>query len=254
MTTTSDQSESYLKRIFTDKSCQTDFTDAQNEATGYNPGKIERFYPDASPTSIAAKQEKQRKEFLTQLQLALAQDKDFARLYARVDEMLRDAEILTEQSLQAACEELARHTKSLASGIAKANMLPDGTAVFMDENGDIITENQRKLEPDEIASLSWKDGAISYEEYLARKQAVEETVERIERLRHYQVDTLGHMRQRMHDTTDVVTKDELEGFQDILQNKEAPIAEITLDNDVSLRQEAPSPQGIPALKLDGINI
>ena len=246
MTTHSDISEIELKHVFSCKAQQTDYDDLQLETIGANI-KTERFYSGGSPYSQEAKQSEKQQEFRNKLQMILAQNADFARLYNRVNDMLRDAETLVEDSIELETDRLLEQTELLNDGLADANKLPDGTSVFMNNDGDIVAEDGRKLKADEIESLSWHDGAISYEEYLVRQMAVVETTQRIDRLRRYQVDTLGHMRERMQDKHDVVTQDELDGFEKDLSAKDTDITMSQDDNNSKATHDQTARIAIPTI-------
>lgn len=235
------------------RQAQTNFDDLQNELAGREVGRVRRFLPGEDIGPDGVKKDKGLEVELLALSALekMMQDPEYAALYERVSDLLSRAEEATQAALDEAETELNGANEAMDETMAGANRLPDGTAVFKDKDGTIRTEDGRIVEGEEAEGIVWKDKAPSYEEYLARKQAVEETRRRIEELRRYQVEVLGRARDRMNDHDNPPTPEELRKMQrDIIERADPEVRsevepEIPADDskavsrDVSLDVKSP---------------
>lgn len=158
----------------------------------------------------------------THLDMLLASDPEYAALYRDFGDLLSDAESRTEAAL-------AKAESALADTMDKAARLPDGRTVFMDENGNVVTEDGEIIDPEIAAGIEWPNDAPSYEEYRTRKDEVDA-------LRRYQVDVLGTARGRYEDPDNPMTRDEFEDWEQRIQD-ETPAA-IKLKPESALQDEA----------------
>ncbi|MCG8605448.1 hypothetical protein MJD09_10675 [bacterium] len=156
---------------------------------------------------------------LSALETLLANDPEYAALYEHVSNLLNDAEAATEAALAQAETDLGDAEAALEETMENANRLPDGTAVFRDKDGNIRTEDGRIIEGEEAESIVWKDDAPSYEDYLQRKQEIEDLRQRIEELRRYLIDVIGDARDRINDPDNPPTKEELERIEREIREK-----------------------------------
>ena len=205
-----------------DSKKKQDFVDLQNEIAGHDTGRMKRFMPKRDKGDGTGRNKDSRRETLSILQLLLLNDPEYATLYNDTNDLLTRAEIATEKALQQAEEDLVRAKETLRDTLDNANKLADGTAVFKDENGKVWTENERLVKGVELEEIVWKESDAAYEDYLEQKQESDETRQRIEDLRHYQVDVLGHARDRMNDQDDPFSKKELQEMQKEIYEQALP--------------------------------
>lgn len=195
------------------KKAEQDRDDLNNEMAGREVGRAKRFLPgDANPASVRRRREQQR-EFQSGLMALLQSDPEYAALYNDTMDKLRRAEQATEAALVEAKDALSQAKDYYEEGLGNASTLPDGTRVFRDGDGNVRTEDGRLIEGDELDQITWRDGAPSYEDILARRQAIERAEQAIEAIRRYQVDVLGTVRDRLTNEDDPPTMEELEEIQ-----------------------------------------
>ena len=191
-----------------------DFGDLQNELAGRETGRISRFLGENSPNAKASQRRKSQQQIeLTSLQLLLQNDPDYAAQYKGVMDLLSRAETATEQALTRAEQDLSLAQDEINDTLNSANKLPDGTVIFKDKEGSIWTENGRLVTEAELESVKWNENAPSYEDYIKRRQAVEDLQRHIVALRRYQVDVLGHSRNRLADPDNPPSADELKQIE-----------------------------------------
>ena len=179
------------------------------EQSGQADGLITRFLPkELHPKFL---EEKRRKEqaTLSLLEYLLLTDPAYAKLYAETLDLLNQA----EQDTANAIAEAEYRYKDIMENAAR---LPDGRAVFMDQEGNVWDENGNTIDPDIAEGIVWPDDAPTYENYV-------QTVQRLNDLRHYQVEVLGRARERLEDRNDPPrTIDDINdinrGIQDGLDN------------------------------------
>lgn len=198
---------------------QQDFDDLQNEIAGRETGRSSRFIGKGN-AEVKESERKRNSERVQQtaLEIMLQNDSTYATLYSDIMELIRQAEIQAEELLGELEAGLASAQDTMKETLDNSNKLPDGTAVFKDTDGNIWTENGRKVGPEEAAGIEWKDGDVSYEDYLKQKQAIEDFKRRIDEVHHYQVDVLGRARDRMTDPDNPPSMDDLNGIKGNIKN------------------------------------
>jgi hypothetical protein len=193
---------------------QTDFDDLQNEMAGRETGRMPRFLSEEvrdarDPRRRADAQARET----SRLRMLLMSDPAYAALYKDTFEKLRQAEDAAEQALMqaaAAGQEADRHLEDM---LERAQRLEDGTRVFRDHEGRVWSERGGRMDDVTLDALEWRGNEPSYEEYIAGKDAAHRARTETDALQTYQVDVLGHMRNRMTDEDNPVTKEEMEQFQ-----------------------------------------
>ena len=224
-----------------------DLDDQQNEVSGRDVGRQQKFLGKDNPNGSAAQRRKnQQAASMTALQVMLANDAEYAALYNDVSDLLGRAESATELALQEAEQDLSEAQSALGDAMDGANRLPDGTVIFRDANGNVRDENGELIEGEELDGVVWKDDAPSYEDYMTRKQAIEDARQQIEALRRYQIDVLGRARDRMNDPDNPISREELDRIQKDIEEQAQPAVKSRLEPDAS---EA-SPQRTSALNMD----
>ncbi len=191
-----------------------DYEDLQNELADRETGRNARFL-NKNSTTTQENESKRRAEkiFLSALEILLQNDLLYADRHAEVMDLLSRAEITTEQALQVAQQDLQNGQDQLDEMRGSANRLPEGTAVYRDAEGNVWTEDGRKIEGHELDGIVWKENAPSYEDILKQKRALEEARRHVEELRRYQIDVLGKHRDRMTDPDNPPSKDDMDDIE-----------------------------------------
>ena len=193
---------------------EQDQMDFHNEHAGREVGRIRRFLPeDARPDHSGKRAERESSRVSTLLSL-LQSDPVYAALYGETLDKLREAESATALALSQATSTLDQARTELADALDRASTLADGTRVFRDQNADVWTEDGKRVEGDALDEIIWREEGVSYEELLARKKAVDEGQRNVEAILQYQVEVLGHARDRLMHEDDPPSKKELEEIQD----------------------------------------
>lgn len=224
-----------------------DDADLQNEIAGRDTGRQARFLPEhRRERGESARRREASTDALSRLQLLLQSDPAYAALYTETMARLAAAETATEVALEKAEAALAEAEADLETLFENAATLPDGTRIFLDAQGNVVTEDGQPLEGVDPDTIAWPPGAPGYEDVLARKQALEEARERLDEILHYQIGVLGEIRDRLTDPDNPPTPEELE---DMLKRLEEEMPE-------SVREEAPAQvtsRGAPPVDL-GLNV
>lgn len=152
---------------------KTEFDDLNNELSGADGNKSNRFLNDES--TMRGREEKQREKDektrdLNRL-LEMLKNPDYAAARENFGNYLRDVEIATENAITTAHTDLKNASEQFGEALETANRLPNGEAVFRDKNGNVYTEDGTAVSTEDAASIVWKDGAPTYEEFLEAQQA-----------------------------------------------------------------------------------
>ncbi len=213
-----------------------EYADYSNELAGRST-KIARFFNGQSrddQTAQSRKRDDETIEFLTSLQ-QLLKDPEYEALYNGVSNSLREAEIEIENALTEARQQFDHHTEALDETLKGASRLPDGTAVFRDEQGRIFSADGREVGDEEAQSIVWREGAVTYEEYLARRKAVEDAQRRLDELHGVQID-LGGIHDRLDDEDNPMSMEELEEAEQKIDEVLGTISQ--KDDEVTPLQES----------------
>ena len=204
--------------------------DYHHAFAGREVGRMARFLPREARGPQSKERRERERALQTALDILLA-NSAYAALHGDVTDFAARAETAAEIAMQEAEQDLAGAEESLRDTVENANKLPDGTAVFKRADGTVRTEDGCIVEGDELDGIVWRDDAPTYEDYLRRKAAVEEARKRIEDIRRYQVDVLGHARDRLNDTDNPPSIEELERIQKNIEDRMPPSVESKLDPD-----------------------
>ena len=230
-----------LNDLADERKRQRDFDDHQHEVGGQETGRAKKtFVGEASKEAAARRAGRRIQSGLSALDVLMS-DPEYAALYKSTMDLLGRAETATEDALHRARGELDRAEDALESALGDANKLPDGTAIIRDENGAVWTADGRRVEGEALEGVVWKEGAVSYEDFLKRRKALEEARKRVEDLQRYQTDVLGRARDRISDPDNPPTKEELEEIQkDIEEKAPGALKMAEPDLDLSVGSSAPA--------------
>lgn len=192
---------------------EQDRTDLANEMAGREVGRINRFLPKSASPAELKKRREQEYERVSALIALLQSDPEYAALYSDTMDLLQRAEAETAAALSTANETLQQAQDAFSELNDKASTLPDGTKVFRDVDGNVWNERGEPVTGMALEQIVWRDGAPSYEDYLAKKKAVEQARRDVDAIRHYQIDIIGDARDRLSDENNPPSKEELKEIQ-----------------------------------------
>ncbi len=180
-----------------DKRRRADHDDLQNEMAGRETGRLKRFIFGRAAGGEASS--KESKDLLKTLEWLIANNAVYAAYYQQTLDLLGHAERETENALREAQE-------AFDGLMARAVRLSDGRAVFLDENGNVVTEDGKTVDPELAESIEWPTNAPTYEEYRGAKG-------RINDLQDYQTGVLGEARRKLNNNKQPQSMDEMEQIQ-----------------------------------------
>lgn len=231
---------------------QLDSDDLNKELAGKQFSRRVRFLTSEDDESNPRERRKSR-DFERQARIsALAQmmtDPAYRALYEQTSAKLYDAQTATDQALDRAEADLIGAQAALDDLKDKANQLSDGTRVYRDTDGNVRREDGSLVTGLERDEIVWKDGAPTFEEFLAQQQALKDARISYEDLLDLQV-ILGGYRDRLDDPDNPLSADQLEAIQNwaekttaaTLHNEMAPerAATHTAEGSISAGYELPS--------------
>lgn len=183
-----------------------------------------------------------QREYASFLQMLLATNAAYARLYNDTLSLLRDAEAATERAIAKAQQALDEARTTLEQTLGRAATLPDGTRVFRDARGQVWTEHGQRVSDADAARIEWRGDEPGYERFKAESEAVAGGLSRLEELQGFRVNTLGHIRGRMMDQDSPASPDELQHFKRDLTESVPPAVRVELAAEAPVAAD-PIPPG-----------
>jgi len=209
-----------LKRAFREAQRRRDFADLQNEQQGLETGRMARFLSgDVRERRKPGSERRSGERDLSRLQQLLATNAAYAAAYESTWDALDEAEGKAKAALATLTRKVSADNERLQLIRDTAARLPDGTRVFRDRGGTVWTEHSRLLESEAADSIVWSGVEPSYEEFQAAKDSVAETGAAIAEVERYQVDVLGHARDRLSDEDNPPDLEELETIQERIETQ-----------------------------------
>lgn len=204
-----------------------DERDFNDEMAGRPNGKIPRFLSaeDRKTREEERRGEgssRRRAENLSRLQMLLASNPAYAKLYADTMGLLGDAEDATDRAIVKAQAALDAAQTRRQETLDRAARLPDGTRVFKDKWGQVWTEHGQQLSEADSSGIEWRSDCPSYEAFVEVSESVRDRLTRLEVLQGYRVDTLGRIRDRMMDHDNPPSQKEMEQFKREIHEKMPP--------------------------------
>ena len=218
---------------------QRAFDDLQRELAGVDVGRQERFLTgeERSPRARDEKERRRARDDLTRLQLMM-QNEAYAAAYARVSDLIDQAEVATLERLGELESVIADECRSLEGLTERARTLPDGTAVFRNAEGQAVTSEGRVLDAHEVTQVAWQHDAPSYEDYLTQKRRLEALEAEREAAIRYQTEVLDDARERLDDADGPPSLDELEEIEARVKDQAPASVQEALDLEI---EDEPSP-------------
>lgn len=198
-----------------------DFDDLQNELSGNNVGRIARFLSPEAHALLMKKRNGKQSAAMTALELALMNDPYYAEIYSNAMVKLADYETATERALVKLEVKLTKAETNIENTLDHAATLPDGRKVFRDADGQVWDQHETKIDGKAAASIEWQGSEPSYEAYLEQKQKVQGLKTSIHKVRVYQTDVLGTLREKF-DPNHPMSADEIKAE---MEDAEARIPE-----------------------------
>ena len=207
------------------KRSDQDAYDHQNEVAKRDTGRLKKFMVNGDAPTVQKQKKEGEKRFVLSALAALLNDPEYAALYNETKGLVAKAMGITEEELDRAHQELGTLTDQRNNMRGDANRLADGRIVFKDKNGNVVTEDDEVITDQVLLdSIVWKNDAPTYEEFVANRDAIHATREKIDILTRYQTDVLGAAKVRLEDEDNPPSKEELEEIKrDVYEQAPAQI-------------------------------
>lgn len=191
-----------------------DLVDLGHEQQGENVGRIRRFLTSQDGLSFKEAEEKRKKEeaefHMTMLEYMLTHDAQYRAKYEEVANKLKDAQQRVNEAMERVDRDLREARDQFRRTQDRAATLADGTRVYQSEDGNVYTEDGRKLSEEEAATVQFNGDEPSYEDMQRERERIEALERQREELERYQREVLDPATRRMEDEDSPPSLDELE--------------------------------------------
>lgn len=188
-----------IENAAADKRRQQDFDDLQNEMSGSNVGRIQRFLSSDGRAAILAKRNGQASAAMSALDLLLLNNPGYAEVYENTMDRLGELEKATERAISQTTNAIREQEEALQNTLSNAQQLSDGTRVFRAEDGSVWTEFDERVKDADVDELEWRGNEPMYEQFKQERSVLEQNRTAQLELRTYQTDVLGSARERLTD-------------------------------------------------------
>lgn len=180
------------------------------------------------------------------LSQALRLSASYAKQYQSTMGNLNNAENTVYDALLRSAERVSEAQSIVQNSLNAASILPDGSEVFLAENGDAYSKNGREIEGEELALIAWREDAPSWEAYQAQVSALDEAEDYHKRMNTYE-ERLGELRAEMEDKDNPVNEERMteidEEFKDIVNDTR-------IHDDLKTELQIEKPASDLTIKLD----
>jgi hypothetical protein len=208
---------------------EEDRRDHERELAGIDIGREARFHGTEfveerrhGRSGASHSQRSAQQQYASRLQMLLATNPGYAKLYNDTMSELGDAEAATDRAIAKAQKALEDAQRQVEHTLSRAAKLPDGTRVFRDARGNVWNERGQRVSEADAAGVEWRGDEPAYEQFLVQSESVKDRLTRLEALQGYRVDTLGGIRDRMDDPENPPSAKEVEQFRRDIQEKMPP--------------------------------
>lgn len=198
-----------IKNAAAEKRRVQDFDDLQNELSGNDVGRIQRFLSPEARALLTDKRNGKQSAAMTALDLMLLDNPHYAEIYHHAMDKMADYENATERALVKLEAKLSDAEADIENTLDHAATLPDGRKVFRDADGQVWDEHQNLIDEATAASIEWQGSEPSYETYLGQRHRAQELRDSIHDVRVYQTDVLGVLRDKMTNPDHPMSADEI---------------------------------------------
>lgn len=195
---------------------EEDRRDFERELAGIDIGREARFHSTEfveerrqGRGGSSNAQRTAQQQYASRLQMLLATNPAYAKLYNDTMDALGDAEAATDRAIAKAQEALEDAQRQLEQTLNRAAKLPDGTRVFRDARGHVWNERRQRVSEADAAGIEWRGDEPAYEQFLEDSESARDRLTRLEALQGFRVDTLGRFRDRLMDEDHPVSEPEL---------------------------------------------
>lgn len=235
---------------------EEDRRDYERELAGIDIGREARFHSTEfvedrrqGRGGASSSSRRDQREFASRLQMLLATNPGYAKLYNDTMGALGDAEAATDRAIAKAQKALEDAQQRLEQTLSRAAMLPDGTRVFRDARGNVWNERGQRVSEADAAGIEWRGDEPAYEQFLQESESVKDRLTRLEALQGFRVDTLGRIRDRMDDPANPPSTEEMERYR---QEVKEGMATLRIEEHV-VKSAAPAATAVSGLAIPDLS-
>lgn len=186
-----------------------------------------------------------QQQYASRLQMLLATNPGYAKLYSDTLGALGDAEEATDRAIVKAQKALEEAQQQLDHTVNRAAKLSDGTRVFRDARGNVWNERCQRVSEADAAGIEWRGDEPAYEQFLEDSESVKDRLTRLEELQGFRVDTLGRFRDRIDDKDNPITESELRnGQREIAEKLAEHRVHATIDKSAAIVEQPRPSAGV----------
>jgi len=209
---------------------EEDRRDHERELAGIDIGREARFHGTEfveerrqGRGGSSQAQRSAQQQYASRLQMLLATNPGYAKLYNDTMGDLGDAEDATDRAIVKAETALKAAQDKLEQTRSRAGKLPtDDSPVFKDKHGIVRNERGEAVSDDIAARIEWRGDEPAYEQFLEESESAKDRLTRLEALQGFRVDTLGGIRDRMDDQESPPSAAEIEQFKRDIRERMPP--------------------------------
>lgn len=218
------------------------------ELNGNENGRIGRF-----GLRDKSRQEQIRKERDKQtLSQALKISAAYAELYNSTFQLLHDTRDAVYEAQLLASAQLEQAQRLYQEALDNAATLPDGTAVFMDEDGSVYTQDGVRLEGDVLDTIFWPENPTARADFLERQSEIEAKHERFDRINGLDI-RLDEIQARIEDKNNPPSMEEMKAYKVEIKGIKSEAVQMN-QSDMHFNDALPKPQNDAPLNLKGFEI
>lgn len=216
-----------------------DERDFKDEMAGHDTGKMARFLSAEHHEERRHPRsgESRKAESVSRLQMLLASNPAYARLYQKTFDTLGNAENAAEAALAKLEAAHQKARQELQDILDHAARLPDGRRVFKDKQGQVWDEHGARVEDTEAAAIHWRGSEPTREDFARKAETAERLGDAIDDIKRGQVEVLGKYREELTDDSNPPSSSRMEemdeGIQTFRRDVESTLRQNGLATDVS---------------------
>lgn len=235
---------------------EDDRRDYERELAGIDIGREARFHGTEfveerrqGRSGASSAQRSAQQQYASRLQMLLATNPGYAKLYNDTMDDLGDAEAATDRAIAKAQKALQEAQQQLEQTLNRAAKLSDGTRVFRDARGNIWNEHGQRVSETDAAGIEWRGHEPAYEQFLGESESAKDRLTRLEALQGFRVDTLGRIRDRMDEPKNPPSAEEMESYR---QQVKEGMATLRIEEHVA-KSAAPAATAVSSLAVPDLS-
>ncbi|MEM7288866.1 MAG: hypothetical protein AAF412_00630 [Pseudomonadota bacterium] len=189
---------------------RADDRDDYNHAMA-QPGRGEngRMLEHVNADGAAVIKDRKKRESTERFLREFWRNQEYLAQYAAFGDTLRDAETKIQNALVEMRGALANLDSAIKDAQAGGTRLADGRIVFKRDDGSVIDQDLNPVDPADVEGVEFNPNAMRGEDYEALHDVRDSLAQRIKKAERFEIEVLGHARDRYEDQVDRITPQEM---------------------------------------------